>query len=153
MNGEEQDTQTFLRNLEEQNGGPLEWKTYAFFVGESGDENPRSLGGLIYVVAGKLVFEDFERENSLIRLIGKKKKYEKFKVETPLINIREVRAVAASDARRTVRGKAEAGELPALSGIRKILEKRMEAVIFEDGTAWFFEMYDREGLKNVLAKE
>ena len=144
------DANAFLRSLEEQNGGPLEWKTYAFFIGTAGDRNPRSLGGLIYAVAGKIVFEDFERENTLFKLFGKKKKYEKFKIEAPLSSIREMRSISASDAKRVVNGKTEAANLEPLSGLRRVLSKRTEALIFDDGSAWFFEMYDYNGLRALL---
>ncbi len=150
MNEEEMDANSFLRSLEEQNGGPLEWKTYAFFIGASGDQHTRSLGGLIYAVSGKVVFEDFERENTLFKLFGKKNTYEKFKIEAPLSSIRELRSISASDAKRVVNSKAEASELEPLAGLRKVLSKRTEALIFEDGSAWFFEMYDHDGLRAIL---
>ena len=150
MKDKEQDTESFLRTLEEENGGPLEWRTYAFFIGASGDLNPRSLGGLIYVAAGKIAFEDFERENSLMKLIGRKKTYEKFKIEAPLSSIEELRSVSASGAKRVILGKDEARGLAIPSGIGKFVSRRTEAVIFRDGSAWFFEMYDREGLRQLL---
>jgi hypothetical protein len=152
MNEEEMDANTFLRSLEEQNGGPLEWKTYAFYIGASGDRSPRSLGGLIYAVAGKIIFEDFERENTLFKLFGRKRKYEKFKIEAPLDSIRELRSISASDAKRVVNGKTDASKPEPLSGLRKILSKRTEALIFDDGSAWFFEMYDHNGLRALLEK-
>ncbi|MFP4178650.1 MAG: hypothetical protein ACLFNZ_09820 [Spirochaetaceae bacterium] len=153
MEEKKSDTETFLAALEEQNGGPLEWRTYAFLLGASGDNNPRSLGGLLYVAADTLIFEDFERENALLGLLGKRKKYEKCKIEASLSSVAELRSVAAGEARRAINGKCEPNTLPVLSGIRKILEKRTEAVIFKDGTAWFFEMYDTEGLKKILKAE
>lgn len=150
MGAQENDPNAFLRSLEEQNGGPLEWKSYAFYMGASGDEAPVSLGGLIYAVAGKLIFEDFERENPLTKLFGKKREYHKFKIEASLSSVRELRAVSASDAKQTIRGKVKADTLSHLSGMRKLLQKRTEAIIFSDGSAWFFEMYEADGLKKLL---
>ncbi|MFO7849961.1 MAG: hypothetical protein R6V67_08375 [Spirochaetia bacterium] len=152
MKEDKKDTETFLADLEEQNGGPLEWRTYAFLLGVSGDNNPRSIGGLLYAVAGKLIFEDFERENALLSLLGRRKKYEKFKIEAPLASILELRTIAAGDARKVINGKTEAAAPPVLSGARRIIEKQTEEVIFKDGTAWFFEMYDKEGLEHILKR-
>ena len=153
MSKTDDDAAAFIRALEEQNGGRLEWKSYAFYMGTSGYNDSVTLGGLIYVVAGKLVFEDFEKENPLSRLIGRKKEYQKFKIEAPLSSIRELRSVSASDAKRTIRGKTEAAELSVLTGLRKIIERRSEAVIFDDGSAWFFEMYETEGLREKIEEE
>ncbi len=150
MSDQEMDAESFLRSLENQNGGPLEWKTYAFYLGAAGEGNPRSLGGLMYVVAGRIFFEDFERENSLLKLFGRRQKYEKFKIEAPLASLKECRSVSAFDARRVINGKLAAEQVSPLGSVQKIIHKRTEELLFDDGSAWFLEMYDRGGLDELM---
>lgn len=144
-------SEDFLRGIENTYGGPIEWKTYAFYVGRSGGgDRPVSLGGLLYVVSEKIVFEDFEREGGLLRLFGKKTAYRKFKIEKEIASLQEIRSISAAQAARAIRGSLSPRTLSPISPLGKILRRRVEMLHFEDEEAWFLEMYDRKGLNELL---
>ncbi len=145
------ESEDFLRGIENTYGGPIEWKTYAFYVGRSGGgARPVSLGGLLYVIKDTIVFEDFEREGGLLRLFGKKTEYRKFKIEKKIDTLEEIRNISALQAGRAIRGTAETQALPPLSALGKLLRRRVEMLLYNDGEAWFLEMYDRKGLNELI---
>ena len=140
--------QEFLANLERKSGGSIEWKTYAFYMGKTGG-SPESLGGLLYRVGDSLIFEDFESSRPLLKL-SKPKPYEKTRFFLPVSSIREVRPVAAGIAKKLIRGSKTLDTASPLTGFERFLFKRVEALITEEGEAYFFELYDRDGLAREL---
>ncbi len=140
--------QEFLANLERKSGGTIEWKTYAFYMGKTGG-SPESLGGLLYRVGDSLIFEDFESSRPLLKL-SKPKPYEKTRFFIPLSSIREIRPLSAGVAKKLIRGAKLLESASPLTGLERFLFKRVNAVITEEGEAYFFELYDREGLAREL---
>jgi hypothetical protein len=144
----QQSAQEFLAALERKSGGEIRWKTYAFYIGKSGGSTA-TRGGLLYRVDDRLIFEDFESGRPLLRL-SKPKPYEKTRFTIPVASVRELRPVAAGNAKKVIRGRCSPEETPTLSGMERFLRRRVEALITDEGEAYFFELYDREGLTAQL---
>ena len=149
MAKKEQSAQEFLAELERKSGGSITWKTYAFYKGKTGGSE-QNLGGLLYRVKDSLIFEDFESGRPMIRILTKPKPYEKTRFFIPLSALQEVRPVAAGLARKAIKGRRSPADVPALRGIDRFLFRRVEALITDEGEAYFFELYDREGLNAQL---
>jgi hypothetical protein len=144
----EQSPEEFLAALERKSGGPITWKTYAFYMGKTGG-TPLTLGGLFYRVGDSLIFEDFESGRPLLKLT-KPKPYSKTRFFIPVSSVREVRPVAAGSAKKVIKGRREIEETPVLSGFERFIFKRVEALITVENEVYFFELYDREGLSKEL---
>src|SRR6056297_3118654 len=99
------ESENLLKQLELENGGKIEWKTYAFLISLN-NRSVVSKGGLLYIVDGDLIFEDFESDRPIYRVIGTKQKtYQKTKLKAPLASIVNVQIMTRTNALKTLRGK------------------------------------------------
>ncbi|MEA1910705.1 MAG: hypothetical protein U9N32_03395, partial [Spirochaetota bacterium] len=64
----DEESNKLLAKMELENGGKLEYRTYAQFLGKAG-EGTKNLGGLLFFVGDRLIFEDFERQSSTMLLL------------------------------------------------------------------------------------
>jgi hypothetical protein len=144
-----QSAEDLLRALEQKSGGPITWKTYAFYMGKTGG-SVQTIGGLLYRVKDSLIFEDFESSRPMIRIFTKRKEYQKTRFIIPVSSVTEVRPVAAGMAKKVINGRRTPEQAVSLTGIERYLFKRVEALITDDDQAYFFELYDREGLAREL---
>jgi len=147
------ETTDFLRRLELENEGTLEWKTYAFLLQE---HNSRIItkGGLLYIVGGKLIFEDFASERPINRLIGSSRNtYRKTKLYAALDSITALQPVARRDAVRVLQGKRSIQQLKSPHKFQRLIDRTVYAVHFDDGSVWFCEMYDTGNLDSFLPRQ
>lgn len=146
-----EDAQQFIRELEEQNGGPILYKTYALLLGRSG-RGKQELGGLLYRVADRLIFEDFEKQqNSIMALINTKKpKYEKFKVEFPAGQIRGARQVMLDKAQKVVSGRITPEAVPEAGGFTALLGRKAVELSLSEGGSLYFELFDNKGFFETI---
>ncbi len=146
------ETNNFLRQLEEENGGKLTFRTYALYLGFSG-EGVKNLGGLFYSVNGRLIFEDFEKEGGLLGLLVKRKNaYKKTKFSFPIEEITDVYTVTRSAALRSIQGGRLPSDIPPASKILKILSRTVTQIRLKDGKAYYFEMIDEKPFKLFIDK-
>ncbi|WP_020611585.1 hypothetical protein [Sediminispirochaeta bajacaliforniensis] len=140
------DTDKMLRELEEQNGGKIRYKTYALFLGKSGG-GEQDLGGLFYGIEDRLIFEDFERPpNMLLALFNTKKpEYTKYKVEFSPSEITGVRAVVMGQVKAAVTGRIPPERVAESTGLRKMLGRSAVEIRLNDGKAFYFELFDIKG--------
>lgn len=142
-----------LKQLEEENQGKLTYKTYALFLGESGNEGAKNLGGLLYVVNNLLIFEDFEKQGGMLQLLVKRKeKYEKTKFSIALESIEHIYAVTRSGAMGAIRFDKNPSDIPRAPGILRILTRTLTQILMRDGQAYYFELIDEKGFKAFIGK-
>ena len=138
----DQETEDLLKKMEQENGGPIVYKTYCRMVGFS-DGTVLNVGGLLYVVNGKLIFEDFEKQPGLMDFLSRsKKKYEKFKTYRLLDDIKEVKKIRASYARRVMDGKVDGSNIPPISGIEKLFSQSLIELSFSEQPNWYIELLE-----------
>ncbi len=137
----DQETEKLLKRMEEENGGTIVFKTYCQLYGFSDGTNLH-LGGLLYVVNGKLIFEDFEKQPGLLDLFGNKRKssYEKFKTFRLLSDLDNIRYVKATSVKRVLAGKADASKLPEATGIEKVFSQTLLELSFRNQSNWYIEL-------------
>ena len=145
------ETNELLKQLETENNGKLVYKTYALFRGKSG-KGVRNLGGLFYVVNDLLVFEDFERQGGMLQFfIKKKEKYEKTKFSFALNTIKNIDTITRSAAVKAVRYKTNPVTIKPANGIMKIINRTTTQILMQDGSAYYFELFDEKNFKSFIA--
>ncbi len=77
--GGEQDLASFWRGVGERRGGEVAWYSFATFVGRAGG-GAALLAGLLYRVGDRFWFEDFERDNWLLRILPPRRPFAKTEV-------------------------------------------------------------------------
>ncbi|GEM_PF-1824127 len=138
------------KQLELENGGPLEWKTYAFLLAGK-DRQILTKGGLLYIVQGTLIFEDFESDRPIYRIISTTRTpYKKTKKTASLDSITLLKEISRRDALKILRGKRTLAQVTTPGRFKRFLDRTVHAVQFNDGTVWFCEMYDTKNLEDYI---
>jgi hypothetical protein len=152
---EKQEADVYLRELEQENGGKVTYRTYCRLFGFS-DGRDLDLGGLLYIIDDmRIIFEDFERENNTIAsLISRPKKpYEKFKITRQVSQITNARYVSAAAVKRQLGNDTGVSGLRELTGWRKILFKPVIELTFDDTDSWYIELLSDKAFFEHVMKE
>ena len=142
-----------LVKMELENGGKLEYRTYAQFLGKSG-EGTKNLGGLLYFVGNRLIFEDFERQNSTLLLLFRKRgKYEKLKFQIDLSEIERLNLVNLSTAVKAVKFKKDPRQINEVSTVKRLLFRNVTQILLKNGSAFYFEIFDLKGFNKFISEK
>lgn len=128
----------FWAEIEEKRGGKVVFFTFSKYVGRSRSEVD-NLPGLLYVINDIAYFEDFEKDNMLAKLIGRKKKYEKTEFSFPLENVTKVQFVSQGNALKCISGLVADEELKGMTKLTRIFTNPVYQVILNTGESIFFE--------------
>lgn len=146
------ESDNLLRQMELENGGKIEWKTYAFLMSRN-DRTIVTKGGLLYIVDGALIFEDFESDRPIYRVIGSKRNaYQKTKLKAPLASIVELKPMTRSNALKVLRGTRNLEHVKPPSKLQQLIDRTVHAIRFDDESCWFCEMYDSTNLNGYLSR-
>jgi hypothetical protein len=149
----DEESNKLLAKMELENGGKLEYRTYAQFIGKSA-EKTKNLGGLLFFVGDRLIFEDFERQSSsLLLLFRKKGEYVKLKFQITASEIERINLVNLSQAIKVIKYNSDPKRLTGISGIRKILFRNVTQVLLKDGSAYYFEIFDLKGFTAFMSEQ
>ena len=144
--GGEQDLASFWRGVGERRGGEVAFYSFATFVGRAGG-GPAGLSGLLYRVGGRFWFEDFERENWLLRILPPRRPFAKTEISFDLEAVTAVGVVSRATAYRCLRGGVAPGSTAALGRVARLFTTPVMQLTLADGSALFFEvMREREFL-------
>ncbi len=145
------ESEKLIRELEEQNGGKIRYKTYALYIGRSG-EGGREVGGLLYGIDDRLIFEDFERQqNSMLQLISTKKpEYEKFKLIIPTGQILSIRSVILNHAKAAISGRIQPAKVAEATGLRRMFGRNAVELQLSGGGALYLELFDVKGFTGYM---
>ncbi len=146
------ETQDLLQQLETENNGKITYKTYALFLG-NGERGVKNLGGLLYIVNNRLIFEDFERQGGMLQLLVKRKqKYEKTKFSLTLDDVTRIDPVFRSTANYALRTRTEGRSIPKATGLMKVVRRIVTQICTKNGGPYYFELFDEKGLKTFTGK-
>jgi hypothetical protein len=146
------ESDNLLRQLEIENGGEIKWKTYAFLMSRN-DRTIITKGGLLYIVDGVLIFEDFESDRPIYRIIGTKRNaYQKTKLKAQLNSIVELKPMTRSNALKVLRGTRNLDRVKPPRKLQQLIDRTVHAIRFDDESIWFCEMYDTENLNGYLSR-
>ena len=110
------ESRQFWEERENQKGGKVSFFTFATFLGRSRDKN-LNLGGLLYLINKTLTFEDFEKENWLLKIMNRKREYEKTEYDIEKKDIVEVKLVSKNTALNCISGFIDDVDTKSLSGV------------------------------------
>ncbi len=138
----DQETEALLKKMEEDNGGPIEYKTYCRLLGFSNGTS-LDLGGLLYVVNAKLVFEDFEKQPGILDMVSRAKKtYDKYKTYRLFDDIVGTKKITTSNAKRVLAGKTDGANIPPITGFDKLFSQTILELSFKEGPNWYIELLE-----------
>jgi len=147
----DEESNKLLAKMELENGGKLEYRTYAQFLGKSG-EGTKNLGGLLFIVGDRLIFEDFERQSSTIMLLfHKKKEYVKLKFQISTDEIERVNLVNLSQGLKVVKYNKDPKNLTEISAIRRLIFRNVTQILLKNGSAFYFEIFDSKGFNSFIS--
>ena len=147
----DEENNKLLAKMELENGGKLEYRTYAQFLGKSKD-GTKNLGGLLFFVGDRLIFEDFERQNSsMMLLIRKKKEYVKLKFSIASSEIERINLVNLSQAVKVVKYGKDPKDLTVGSPLRRLIFRNITQILLKDGSAYYFEIFDLKGFNAFMS--
>ena len=135
----ESEAREFWAEKERERGGTIGFYTFATYLGMS-DDRAVSLGGLLYTVNGKIYFEDFEKENWLLKLVNKKQKWGKTEFSVRTEDISCIRVVNRGSAMSCTGGRLSGEETKPLSPFMRIFTKPVAQLLLHNGSSLFFEI-------------
>lgn len=128
----------FWAEIEEKRGGKVSFFTFSKFIGRS-RSTPDNLPGLFYVINDTAYFEDFEKDNMLARLMGRKKKYEKMEFSFRLEKVAKAQHVSQGSAIKCISGVVADGDIQAVSKLARLFSNPVYQVMLDTGESLFFE--------------
>jgi len=139
----------FWQEKEAHYGGTLEYRSFCRFLGGTA-EGASELSGLLFLVNGKLIFEDFEREDGIFGFLIRRKKsaYKKTVMEMPVSDIRGLRQISQGTAQSRIAGLA--GPSRPMSAAARFFSVVIHELEMADGNSLFFEIMDKSSLKDAL---
>lgn len=148
----DEESNKLLAKMELENGGKLEYRTYAQFLGKSG-EGTKNLGGLLFFVGNRLIFEDFERQSStMLLLLRKRKEYVKLKFQITTDEVERINLVNLSQGLKVVKYGKDPQNLKEISALRKLIFRNVTQVLLKDGSAYYFEIFDLKGFNTFISE-
>lgn len=145
-----EDTAAFIKEKEERLGAKLRYRTYSTWYGEIGGEK-REWGVFLYSDGVTFIFEDFNREPSIlgIKLTQKKNDdYVKYEKSFLVKDITDIVVVTMSSAGRSLASGRDISKPANL--FAKTFQKLVTKVVLSDGTVFFFELMNhKEFVKTV----
>jgi hypothetical protein len=146
------DPKDFWRQTGEKRGGEVGFRTFATFVGVSG-EKPLGLPGLLYRVGDAFWFEDFERDNWLARILSSKSGYQKTEMSFQVGEVEFSRVVSRGSAARCIAGKKGPRDLRPMSPFARFFTGSVLQVGLSSGTSLFFEVMLQAELAAQIEKK
>lgn len=150
---EHDDAENFFSELEKMYDDVVKFRSFAFFHIVK-DGKRIQLGGLLYIIKGMMVFEDFEKQQTLFGFIGgnKKKSYEKFKVTESLDDLEKYTITSAKTAEQFLTGKISRKQVLPSTLLDTWFGKRIIHIAFSNGDDWFMELMDHKEFTKVLSE-
>ncbi len=139
MKDVENEAKKFWEEKEAEKGGKVTFYTFATFLGRSSDRQVTN-GGLIYIIDDRIYFEDFEKENWLLKLVSRKQKYEKTEFSIKSGDISLTRIVSRNSALNCIAGYCESSETKELSTFSKLFAKPVVQIMMKNGSSLFFDI-------------
>ncbi len=144
--GRDEDTEAFIRDIEQRRGGSLTYRTFSTFYADS---NGRvcDYGVFFYQVNDEFWFEDFEREPNILgfRIRPRKDapKYVKFESNFRPEDVRSVRTVSKKAARNCALGYKGFATLKPANFLKRLFSEVVTEIRMDDGRTMFFQFMDR----------
>ena len=144
-----EEAKKFWEEKEKEYGAPVKFYTFATFLGKSRGKSVH-LGGLIYIINGKLHFEDFEKDNWFSKLITRDKKYEKTEFSIDLNMIEKIQLVTKSSSFNCILGNIDDDKTKIIKGVSRLIFQPVTQIKLKDDNSYFFETMRHKELFDIL---
>ena len=145
-----EDTIAFIKEREEKLGAPLRFRTYSTWFGRVGGET-RQYGVFLYSDGKTMVYEDFERNPSILGFqipVKRKEKYVKLERSFPVSDIADISRVTMRSAEKSL---AQERDLAFPAGkVTAILRRTVTKVRLSDGSVIFLELMDHKAFIRTI---
>lgn len=130
----------FFHEKEQIYGAPVIFKTFAYMY-VRGETSIVSLPGLLYIVGGRICFEDFERTGGMEMFFRRQREaFVKFTAEEPLSSALRWELVSSRNADRYLMGCISEEDLKPASLVSRIMGRPRVHIAFDTGTHWILEV-------------
>ena len=141
----DQEAAEFWQQKEQETGAPIIYRSFSILLGNS-HKGKVDLSGLIYISAGSLFFEDFEKQDPISWLVKRKKStYEKYCFSFPLEELEFCRAVSEREAYRALKGSIRPEETKVFHPLLSLGSRRVCHISLKNRENYFFEILDHKG--------
>jgi len=145
------ESRKFWEEKEREKGGKVDFFTFATFLGTS-SERQVNTGGLLYTIAGRIYFEDFERENWFSKILGRRQKWEKTEFSIDRNDIAEFKRVSKNSALNCITGLVADTETRSISPIVQFLAQSVLQIRLKRGYSLFLDvMREKDFLTAIKA--
>lgn len=140
----------FFQEKERIYGEPATYRTFAHMYARR-ESSVVQLPGLLYVIAGRICFEDFEPSGGLEDFFRRKREaFVKFTAEEPLSSAVRWKQVGSRISDRFLLGYIEADAMKPASLFSRILGRPRVHIAFDTGTHWILEVISVSEFFTVL---
>jgi hypothetical protein len=141
----------FWKEREERFGGKVLFNTYATLMGECGSGKTNGRGGLLYVIADRVYFEDFERQSALMAMFNRKdSNYEKTEISFLLSDISGFRKIAEKWGQACISDASLANSVPELKGFKKLFTRGFTLIQIKDRPSLIMEIMEDTAFKKYI---
>ena len=150
MDTDSKDTIEFLKEREAKLGHPLRFRTYSTWFAKLGGEK-REWGVFLYSDGITMVYEDFDREPTVLGIpIKRKNKEEYIKLEAsfPVKDIKDISLVPRTAAEASFKMAKDLSK--SAGSFSKLLRRTVSKITLEDGTIYFMELMDHKGFIKLI---
>ncbi|MDA3959023.1 hypothetical protein [Oceanispirochaeta sp.] len=145
------EVEKFWKKREEKLGAKIEFYSYATLIGECGSGKMNGRGGLFYVVADRVYFEDFERQNALMAMFNRKDSdYEKTEISFLLSDIKSMRKISEKWGKACISEGSLSEKIPELKGFMTFFTRGYSIIFLKDRSPLVLEIMEDEAFKKYI---
>lgn len=142
----------FWKEREERYGGKLEFQTYAALIGEAGSGKLNGRGGLCYIIADRVYFEDFEKQNALMAMFNRKDSdYEKTELSFLLSDISSMKKVSEKWGKACIDDDSLSERIPELKGFKAMFVRGYWLIELKNRPSLIMEIMEDDGFRKFLS--
>lgn len=127
----------FIEDREKRYGGKMDYHSYAKYRGAA------SSTGTMYIIDGKIYYEDFEPQLSPLITYNRKLNYEKIEFVIDSSEIKKIATVSEKTSNKLLNNKISIGEIKYLhKGIKSFFVESNSIIVLENGHFYLFNFID-----------
>ncbi|MBN2324498.1 MAG: hypothetical protein JXQ30_12245 [Spirochaetes bacterium] len=143
------DAQKFWAEREKEKGGKVRFFTFATLIGKSHDAAV-NLGGLLYIIDNTVIFEDFEKDNWIYKIMNRKRSYEKTEFDLKVDDIAEIKLVSKNAALNCISGILPDTATKPLGGLTLLFTQKVFQLRLKSGYSLFFEIMNAKEFEESI---
>lgn len=152
-----EDSLTFLHEIERRRGAPIEWRTYATWWGTNGHGGMERVWGVfLYRIGSTFWFEDFEKKYTFLGFPIKKPKnepdYVKFEDSFDAHDVLSIKKITKRQAERIVQGTLDPARIKPAGFFKSLFNDTLSMLTLSDGNVHLFQLIDDKAFAKELER-